>query len=152
MDEDFGHWFAGLADGEGCFYIGGGNVGCQFLMELRADDGQMLEEIRDELGFGRIHYSISDSARTPTCRLEVTRRKDCLSLVHLFDKYPLRSKKARDFAIWRRAVLEHRMWSRHNSFDQYRLELAEARRYRGPDGVDVYVPPHISYVQESLLP
>lgn len=150
VDRDFGHWFAGLVDGEGCFYIG--NNGCVFLINMRADEGPMLEEIRDELGLGRIHYRVGTdgSLRNPSCRYEVSKKKECVALTHLFDEFPLRSKKARDYQVWREAAIAHQNGAHPSAIRFYAEDLAEARRYRAPGGMDVYVRREF-VVQPTLL-
>jgi hypothetical protein len=115
VDDAFGHWFAGFTDGEGSFIImrqrtaaGAEKFNCFFALALRCDDGAVLQEIRDELGFGRINRFNKPGAQQQDV-LRVAAKADCLRLVGVFDRYPLRAKKARDYAIWREAVVE---WQR----------------------------------------
>lgn len=112
MSDAFGHWFAGFADGEGCFRIKPTNMGtfqCRFSIGLRADDAPILHEIRDWLGFGILVHSGRDSIKQEQWRLEINSKDGCRRLVEVFDEYALRAKKARDYEIWRRAV---EVWSR----------------------------------------
>lgn len=152
ITDDFGHWFAGFCDGEACFYIGR-EGGCQFFLNMRADDAGIIETIHARLGFGRIHYTkdaTTDYAiRRPMCRYEVSRKRDSLKIVGIFDRFPLRSRKARDYAIWREAVIAHNSGCGLDELVYYRRDLAEARKYRGPDYVSPR-PPRPS-VQASLL-
>lgn len=111
VEDNFGHWFAGFTDGEGCFRIKPTNQGtyqCRFSIGLRADDAPILHEIRDSLGFGILVHSGRDSIKQEQWRLEINRKVDTARLVEVFDEFPLRAKKARDFAIWRQAVA---VWS-----------------------------------------
>lgn len=117
VDPEFGHWLAGFVDGEGCFQIlkrtGGAHRGyrCRFVMALRADDGAILEEIRARTGLGTIYRRVAKArpADAPQWRFEVNTKESCLALVRLLDRHPLRAKKARDYALWREAVLEWQM-------------------------------------------
>lgn len=114
LTDGFGHWLAGFADGEGCFRLIQHRVGpglaisAQFQISLRADDRPILEEIRQRTGLGNIHSNGRSAVNNgrPQVRWAVGDHAGCLVLVGLFDRYPLRAKKARDFAIWRDAVME----------------------------------------------
>lgn len=132
LEPKWASWFTGLVDGEGCFYIG--NDGCQFLINMRADDDELLKMIRDVLGFGRIHYvrdtSTAYAIRRPACRFEVSRKQDCIQITHIFDRFPLRSRKARDFEVWREAVIAHQAGARPSSLAIYKARLSEVRKYR----------------------
>lgn len=133
----FGHWFAGFADGEGCFRIKSTNKGtyhCRFSIGLRADDAPILHEVRDWLGFGILVHSGKDNIKQEQWRLEINSKRGCQRLVEVFDRYPLRAKKARDYEIWRRAVA---VWGRVENGKRHdwgelaelALELREARSF-----------------------
>lgn len=115
IDDAFGHWLAGLFDGEGCFTITARgkarrSFAPSFTLCLREDDAEIVEEIARRTGFGRVYHVIH---RRPGVRdryrveWKVYRKRDVLALAALLDRYPLRSKKARDFRLWREAV---RLW------------------------------------------
>jgi hypothetical protein len=140
-DDAFGHWFAGFTDGEGCFRVKPTNKGtfqCRFSIGLRADDAPILHEIREWLGFGILVHSGRDSIKQEQWRLEVNRKVDTVKLVEIFDAYPLRAKKARDFAIWRQAVA---VWADvvngrqadWTSMSDLADALREERRFRAVD-------------------
>lgn len=147
-DPNFGWWLAGLVDGEGCFYISP-TAGCRFIVLMRADDAELLEHIQRELGgMGRIGYQFKNAVaggRNPTAHLTVAKKRDLAYLVRVFDRYTPMSKKARDYTIWREAVLAHCAGALPRSLEPYRQALIEARKYRGPweaDGdVDGYESP-----------
>lgn len=117
--DGFGHWLAGLIDGEGSFTLqrrhgGRGAVGyyCAFQLSLRDDDEAVLREIVDRVGLGRLYHrtrkpstSGKAGATNPQYSWMVTGKHDLAALVAILDEYPLRSKKARDFAVWREAVM-----------------------------------------------
>lgn len=118
--DGFGHWLAGFIDGEGHFYITrtGGWIRCGLIVNIRDDDAPVLEEVCGRLGVGRVSPTGMNAARgNPQVRWEVSTKGGCLKLVEIFDTYPLRAKKARDYAIWRQAVL---LW-------------AQMSRGRGPE-------------------
>ena len=111
MEDDFGHWLAGWIDGEGCFLINRMQTAYQPRMRLhvRDDDAEILDEIVKRTGIG---YVARQPARpshgrrnNPQAEWRVMSKADCVALVELLDRYPLRAKKARDYAIWREAVL-----------------------------------------------
>lgn len=120
IDPAFGNWLAGFVDGEGCFFIRRNVVkyrdrsyityGCSLSMALRDDDLATLEAIRTAIGFGsisRTHQGPRQGTRgNPSACLYISAKAEMALLVELFDRYPLRSKKARDYAIWKRAVIE----------------------------------------------
>lgn len=113
LDDGFGHWFAGFVDGEGCFQISvafngrnGPSYRCLFDITLRFDDAPILEEARRRIGVGSINYFQPTGRRSARAvRWHVKNKDEALFLTRLFDMYPLRAKKAKDYAIWREAVL-----------------------------------------------
>lgn len=152
IDPAFGNWLAGFADGEGCFFIGrvthrnrkGGpdyvNYRCAFTISLRNDDRPILEEIRATLGIGSMgHRAPRNMGVWPMCEWRVKSKPEAVVLVDLFDRYPLRAKKARDYAIWREAVIDWnsrlqgggRHNGRHDWSNLARLhqELKDVRKY-----------------------
>jgi len=79
-----------------------------FSIALRADDLRILEEIRQALGVGGIYLVPSRGENwQPQYMYAVHDKKDLTQvIIPHFEKYPLRSKKSRDFVIWKRLVLE----------------------------------------------
>lgn len=117
----FGHWLSGFTDGEGCFYLGihssskfriskwgqkWGSIRMDFSIALRQDDIAILREIREFLGVGVIwEKQKSPHNGKPTARFQVTKAQDLISaIIPQFERFPLRSKKARDFLAFRRGV------------------------------------------------
>lgn len=113
VPDDFGHWLAGFIDGEGCFWIGRhakSAYRCMFAVSLRADDLPILEEVCERTGVGwttkvKRASAGSPAGAAPNVQWRVTNRADLLQLITLLDRYPLRAKKAAEYAIWRQAVL-----------------------------------------------
>lgn len=122
VDPAFGHWLAGLTDGEGCFWIhrerGGFHYSPQFKIKLRADDRPMLVECQRVLKVGNLynHPASKSGGRNsrPSCSWMVQSRVDTERLAEFFDAYRLRSKKARDYVIWREAIDLRRNMKRGN--------------------------------------
>lgn len=110
MDDAFGHWLAGFVDGEGCFTTDvsrryrASRTHAAMRLELRVDDLPILEEVQRRTGLGNITI-LKPRKGYEGAVWRVERKSDCLALVALFDRYPLRAKKARDYAIWREFVL-----------------------------------------------
>jgi hypothetical protein len=113
LDPSFGHWLAGLADGEGCFRIikhpQRDYFACSFEIKLRFDDRLILEDIREKLNAGSIYrqacrvnsYGVkSRSAVT----LRFASKSECVIIQDVFRIFPLRAKKAEDCLIWCKAV------------------------------------------------
>ncbi|MBO0712803.1 MAG: LAGLIDADG family homing endonuclease, partial [Acetobacteraceae bacterium] len=155
-DEAFGHYLAGLIDGEGsfCIYVRDGNCQVSFRIFMRDDDLPILEEIRTRTGIGEIRRQSDRSShgvvRRPQAVWVVLTRSDTAKLVRILEAYPLRAKKRRDFEIWRRAVRiagalkpgDMRSWQRQTAKFQLRQlerELKEAHRYH-PEGVEMLEP------------
>jgi hypothetical protein len=142
-DDAFGHWFAGFADGEGSFDIhsvaSGAAYICRFIIGLRSDDRAVLDEIAARTGLGSIYAVPPRESQWHSARAQVTwtvaRKAEVLRLVAIFDRYPLRAKKARDFATWRLAVFAwQEVKARRPGYDwsrmaQLKQELEAGRRY-----------------------
>lgn len=106
-------WVTGFTDGEGSFTYSrsGKQIGLYFAIKLTAGDRSILEAIQSFFGVGRI-YDVK--ARAPSGRggatktaayYRVTARNDLTYVLDHFDRYPLRSAKARVYEIWRLMVL-----------------------------------------------
>lgn len=142
LDDGFGHWLAGFIDGEGCFRIKRTNMGtyqCRFSIGLRADDAPILHEIRTRLGgIGSLCHSGKDDIKQEQWRWEVNAKAHVSTLVEVIDTYPLRAKKAGDYAIWKEAV---EIWLRVQNGKRFDWDemaecaerLIEYRRFRSPD-------------------
>lgn len=148
LDEDsFGHWLAGFIDGEGSFKITSVKRSVtyrvQFGISLRADDFPLLKVIRERTGFGSLyrHPNIRQTNANPSASWSVHNKTDCLSLVEILDRYPLRSKKAQDYVLWRKAAM---LWCRYrgnrwtaetpwHEMGILKAELEVGRQYRDPD-------------------
>lgn len=111
-------WFSGFADGEACFYAGISNRGehtvrsaqliVYFTIQLRDDDASVLGMVRQMvLPYGHTERKRGTTWENskPVVRWTVSDLMGLRAVVDLFDRYPLRSRKARDFRTWRELVL-----------------------------------------------
>lgn len=142
----WGGWFAGFTDGEGCFSIRKFNrdhpcagYNCQFRINLRDDDREILEEIQRRLGIGAIYdkpaYTNDGRNNQPSTEFHVAAIAECAELVKVFETYPLRAKKRQDFDIWKLAVAEIAKPIDCRSadlLDYYFLKIKEVRQYEMP--------------------
>lgn len=134
--DEFWSWFAGFTDGEGSFTIAVSTVGGKkylqpfFKIAVRADERPILEEIHRRLGCGRVRVHIP-GAQTSNLQLkfEASAIADCMRLVEVFERYPLRAKKRHDFAIWAEAVHEKALNGTSPRLADLRMELMQGRRY-----------------------
>lgn len=105
-----GGYVTGLVDGEGSFMVSlvnrrdRWNFNPKFGITLRVDDGAILRWLRTYFGCGR--YSETFRTKSPRASLVVADLYSLMAKVlpH-FDRYPLRAKKQKDYAIWRDMVL-----------------------------------------------
>lgn len=138
-DSEWCSWFSGLVDGEGSFIlqrVGGKWAFARFAIHMRADDKPMIAEIRDKLGFGRVEHHKKGKIGHAFVGFVVQHVKYQLKLITLFDQFPLRSRKRRDYEIWRTFVLLHQ--NRKNAtdprIDQLLQEIRDVRIYKeSPD-------------------
>ena len=111
--EAFGHYLSGFVDGEGCFSLhveegGRRRPKAQFMIVLRADDSPILHQIQAFWGCG--HFSLHENRGGVGKALQGRYRVHAWAhlagvLVPHFDRFVLRAKKRRDYAVWREAVL-----------------------------------------------
>lgn len=136
VDDAFGNWLMGFVDGEGNFQYREDRKDVVFRINLREDDKAILEEIRNRLGVGRLHYrDLSDkSNRAEKYRngkdrnqweFKVSALVDLVEVViPVFDKYGLRAKKRNQYLTWREEVLNR--WKIANDYVE---DLKKRERY-----------------------
>lgn len=141
MNDAFGNWLAGFVDGEGCFSLnacgpltlaGTRAIKCSLTVSLRADDLPILEEARELTGCGTVRtadYSGGVPNHWPRAVWVVCDRQGSSRICDLFDRYPLRAKKARDYALWREAVYEWNGLNRRERMEAFKVALSGIRRY-----------------------
>ena len=115
-DRDWHIWLSGLIDGEGCFVLSKGRTKAhliptaQFKLGMRQDDRPILEEISTRLSLGSVYQRSSNTGPNspkngkPTAEWIVFAKSDIVKLVALLRRFPLRTRKARDFETWAEAV------------------------------------------------
>lgn len=141
IDPAFGHWFAGFTDGEGCFSIhpikvkGVTYYAAKFTIRLRDDDVAILRAIHRQLGFGSIRFSQKNKTvkgANPTAYFDIAKGYDLWRLVEVFEHFPLRAKKQRDFEIWKRFVELHKTRSNATNGELEKLcnQLQNIRKYK----------------------
>lgn len=141
IDPGFAHWLAGFIDGEGCFHVHKKRVNdcdtydCQFSINLRADDADIIAEIQSRLGgIGTIasRKVRSEGNGKPQVRYCVSSKSDCMKLHAILSAFPLRAKKKRDFEIWSQALdawINHEPGASWEDVAYFRDALMAVRRF-----------------------
>ncbi len=127
-------WLAGFADGEACFTISRAHLGWapRFSIKLRSDDLTVLEELC--AAFGGAIAIHAYGTQNPMANWHIAAKRDLAGVVTYFDAHPLRAKKARDYAIWRRAVLAYCSYGqRAPGLEALRDALIAGRRFDTDD-------------------
>jgi hypothetical protein len=151
-----GHYIAGLTDAEGCFYLQLHKSEnrpvsrmARFLISLREDDNQILYEMRE---FFRCGIVVTEKRKLKSANTrpqhgfvvsDVTELHT--KIVPFFQKYFLRAKKSKDFAIWKKAVVllykikmaKRKRWGAkkwrdedNSEFERLYIKLKKIRLYR----------------------
>lgn len=99
LNVEFYKWFSGFTDAEGTFMIVSLVKGFNFKFSigLHVDDLNVLNYIKDKLGFGNVYTSNN------TCHFNVTKKDDILKLINIFDIYLLNSTKRFDYLDFKKA-------------------------------------------------
>lgn len=135
-------WFAGFVAGEGCFYVQRYEDARRsrtlvryrptFQVKVRADDISVMKEVHESFG-GRLALVAGHGRSNPLVGVIIQRKDHLAGLVAYFDRFPLRTKKQRDYALWRRAVevyLQHGQAS--PELELLRDEIMGGRAYEDP--------------------
>ena len=105
-------YIVGLTDGEGCFYVGirypkkahkTVRVEPHFYIKLKGDDLSLLKKVKKSFGCGAIYYQNEKRLNHSACyRFEINSLRDLKrKLIPFFEKYPLQSKKRKEFKIFK---------------------------------------------------
>jgi hypothetical protein len=109
LEPDWLPYLSGFLTAEGHCGIGssGGNrVRPAMRVNARADDSPLLTELARRTGVGRLYsYPRRKYEASRVANWAVFSAKDLRKLVELLDECPPRGKKAREYEIWREAVL-----------------------------------------------
>jgi hypothetical protein len=117
--EAFGNWLSGFADGESSFLltIAIGKQGrtvptlhANFRIALRSDDGDTLRLIQSFWGCGVLSFFDNRRCKIPNAKPIAVYAVQAIPglaeiVVPHFERFPLRSKKAADFAIWKEGIV-----------------------------------------------
>jgi hypothetical protein len=139
VDDPDGHALAGFIEAEGSFSItlnnGGRSWLCGMSLNQRADDADLLCDIVRVTGLGRLYAVPARRTSRPQVVWSIASKLECRELARLLQRYPLRGRKRREFAVWAAAVDR---WSEslHGSTDvadgfmrSAAAELRALRRY-----------------------
>jgi len=107
--DGFCHWFAGFTAAEGSFSISqnGNGLGvlCRLSISLRDDDSTILESIYKTLGVGTLHSRSSRCNQNQQITWAVHKNRHHIEVIlPIFEKFPLRAKKQKDFNTFAQAV------------------------------------------------
>ena len=104
------NYIVGFVDGEGCFSVSINKhannrleVRLIFEIELREDDLEILERIKEILGCGNIYHLTYERyvKWKPHYKYKVSNFKDINGkIIPFFQKFPLQAKKKRSFAVF----------------------------------------------------
>jgi len=103
-----GAFISGFIEGEATFSIRrqphGTNHSCALSLACRADDEPLLLDLAAATDLGTIGRIPARGSSHPQAVWTVCAKSDCRRLIEILDRYPLRGRKSRDYAIWRAAV------------------------------------------------
>lgn len=128
-------WFiTGFSDGEAAFTYNrsGRGLALCFSIRLRADDSSLLNSIQRYFGVGKIYYNKeslpnkNSGHSKPSLYYRVSKVIELIKIIHHFDKYPLMSKKAKAYKVWREmAILKQNLGKPDfNKINQLSLNLS----------------------------
>ncbi len=89
---------ANIVRNHGCWVI-------SFTLSQRDDDADTIHEIRDQLDLGKVYRIKPSGASKPKVAWQISRLSEQLQLIEVLDRFPIRSRKTKDYAIWKQAVL-----------------------------------------------
>jgi len=128
------NWFVGWVDGEGCFAgsIDTRNKGiaAKLSVKVRDDDSPLVYNVKDTLQCGTIFKSKCSLGSKYHSKPQIIWRCESIGacrhiLVPLFDRYPLQSKKSRDYDVWRQLVIAISDGQHVNGNRDYVLSLCQ---------------------------
>jgi hypothetical protein len=106
-------WLAGFIDGEGSLGIAVnrrvGNYWPTLAITQRDDDAALMRQIAEALG-GHMttkHTPSMTFDTKPYVRIEVASKPSLMGAVAYLDVHGLRTKKAREYVVWREAVMAY---------------------------------------------
>jgi hypothetical protein len=114
VTDEFGYWFSGFFDGEGCFLFKDTREGKttfkpKIKVAVRFDDRAVIDSIHKQMGCGVVYsnryHKEKYKTTKPWVEFRVHRIGDLAEvIVPLFERYPLHTKKAQEFKYWKGLV------------------------------------------------
>jgi hypothetical protein len=114
--DSFGFWFAGFFDGEGSIVVYTRNrmpdlryaeYRLAVRIMIRDDDAHVITSIKDNLQVGHVSRQRRNGTINPAIAWTCERIQDLAEvIIPLFDRYPLQTKKAQEYALWRPLVMQ----------------------------------------------
>ncbi len=80
------------------------NHSCRFSLNVRDDDADLLRELAAITSLGRVVSIPARRTSRPQVAWLISAKSDCLRLVELLERHPMRGRKAGDLDIWASAV------------------------------------------------
>jgi hypothetical protein len=113
ISSEFGYWFSGLFDGEGCLVANKDKRGSLHIaaqIAVRVDDTEMLRHVQRHLG-GKLSPNNPKPPSRPKVQWSLRGGIETLIkiIIPLFDQYPLHSKKRLEYTLWRQVVIMYYM-------------------------------------------
>jgi hypothetical protein len=116
VSDAFGFWFSGFFDGEGSItaFTRPSTARPQYSeyrlhvrIMIRDDDADAITRIQDNLKVGIVTRRKRHGSINPTIAWHCERIQDLAEvIVPLLDRYPLYTKKAKEFAVWKPIVMQ----------------------------------------------
>jgi len=136
-------WFiTGFCDGEGAFTYSrsGKSISLYFAIKLNEEDKALVDRIFSFFNVGRIYKVKARESRNksgntkPAIYYRVTKVSELAQIIQHFDKYPLQSKKARIYNIWKEMWLLKKRFRRPdlNRLNTLARELSELSSKNSP--------------------
>jgi len=139
FQDSFGHWLAGLIDGEGSFSIyynkndKGPKIYPQFNLGFKFSDSikKLLETVQKRIG-GKIY--IQNKYGVPkSITIRIINIKDCIFLRKLLRKYKLKIKED-DFKVWSE-IINAKLDKSKNNFEILKKLTMKLNTSKGPNRV-----------------
>jgi len=136
FQDSFGHWLAGLIDGEGSFSVyynkndKGPKIYPQFNLGLKFSDivKELLETVQKKIG-GKI-YIQSKNGVPKSITIRIINIKDCIFLRKLLRKYKLKIKE-NDFKTWSE-IIDAKLDKNKNNFEKLKNLTMKLNTSKGP--------------------
>lgn len=115
IDPMWASWFSGFVDGEGYFQLipqSSGGYGIRLVITMRDDETNVIAEIMNTLRVGSVYHVSKEYDRrngrqsADQWMWRCNRIDEVIGvIIPLFDSFPLKTRKANDYRIWREAAL-----------------------------------------------